>query len=259
MTSRIPPLLEPCLALPPEASLILLTSVLGASSNWLVLRFLYNTLLNPDARLDVAAQDEPKAVLVSFMRDLAFWKENARRIGLDLDKLAAKKRFVFVDGLSGLFLPTQQKLVPGRGSEKTLSSPQLDRVSVDISEAVRQLKAGQENAGKILLVIDQLDLLLAASGDKIDAVALGEMLVGLREVGIIPHLVLLCRQKQEATDNKGSECTRNNCHTIGRLSTGFSTTNTSGNQSRSILTEYSTSGRFSHEFEAVRHRYGKGC
>ncbi|KAL2150009.1 hypothetical protein VTH82DRAFT_7685 [Thermothelomyces myriococcoides] len=44
MTSRIPHLLEPYLSLPPESSLVLLTGVLGASTNWLVLRHLYALL-----------------------------------------------------------------------------------------------------------------------------------------------------------------------------------------------------------------------
>jgi hypothetical protein len=71
MSTRIPPLLEQYLALPPEASLILLTSILGASTNWLVLRHLYSYLKTlPDVGV----------VLVSFMRDGTFWRENASRL-----------------------------------------------------------------------------------------------------------------------------------------------------------------------------------
>lgn len=80
MSSRIPPLLEPYLSLPPEASLILLTSVLGASTNWLVLRFLHSILIGPEVTPEIGFEDEPKVLLVSFMRDLVFWKENARRL-----------------------------------------------------------------------------------------------------------------------------------------------------------------------------------
>lgn len=80
MSLRIPPLLEPYLAIPPEASLILLTSVLGASSNWLVLRFLHTALINPDSSSEIQGEDEVKVVLVSFMRDVNFWKENAKRL-----------------------------------------------------------------------------------------------------------------------------------------------------------------------------------
>jgi elongator complex protein 6 len=79
MTSRIPPLLEPYLSLPPEASLILLTSVLGASSNWLVLRFLHSVLLKQDANLELSSEYDTKVLLVSFTRDFAFWKELGRR------------------------------------------------------------------------------------------------------------------------------------------------------------------------------------
>lgn len=73
MASKIPPLLEPYLALPQEASLILLTSVLGASTNWLALRFLHSALASPE-------DEDVKVVFVSFMRDLAFWKDGSKRL-----------------------------------------------------------------------------------------------------------------------------------------------------------------------------------
>ncbi len=77
MTTRIPPLLEPYTYLPPPESLVLLTSVLGASTNWLVLRFLYDAL-SPNR--DSAAESETAVVLVSFMRDFDFWRDGARRL-----------------------------------------------------------------------------------------------------------------------------------------------------------------------------------
>lgn len=80
MSSRIPHLLEPYLALPSEASLIVLTSVLGASSNWLVMRFLHSALIGSDVASDAGLGDEPKVLLVSFMRDATFWKENTKRL-----------------------------------------------------------------------------------------------------------------------------------------------------------------------------------
>lgn len=80
MSTRIPPLLESYLALPPEASLVLLTSVLEASTNWLVLRFLHSALSSSEISSGVETEDEPKVLLVSFMRDLVFWKENAKRL-----------------------------------------------------------------------------------------------------------------------------------------------------------------------------------
>lgn len=75
-TTKIPPLLEPYLSLPPEASLILLTSVLGASSNWLVLRHLYSYLRSSSGERGA----DVGVVLVSFMRDRAFWREGAGRL-----------------------------------------------------------------------------------------------------------------------------------------------------------------------------------
>lgn len=83
-----------------------------------------------------------------------------------------------MDGLTGLFLP---KLSSSRGGEETLSSPELTAVSGEVQRTIQSLKDA-EGGGNIVLVIDQLDLLLAAGGDQVGAVNLGEMLIGLREV-----------------------------------------------------------------------------
>ena len=85
MSSRIPPLLEPYLALPTEAALLLVTSVLGASSNWLVLRYLCSYLKTAGSRDSVPSEDGPASndvgvVLVSFLRDGAFWRDGSARL-----------------------------------------------------------------------------------------------------------------------------------------------------------------------------------
>lgn len=96
MPAHLPPLLAPYLSLPRESSLLLLTSVLGASTNWLVLRYIYGILLGDGQADDVAsnrrrgevsgeeargdAEAGPKVVLVSFLRDLAFWRDGARKL-----------------------------------------------------------------------------------------------------------------------------------------------------------------------------------
>lgn len=100
---------------------------------------------------------------------------------MDLDKFSAKNRFAFVDGLSGLFLSRQGKPTVGRTDEKVLINPGLASLSQEIHAAVQALKTSQ-GGKKVLLVIDQLDLLLAAGGDEVGAVSLGEMLLELREV-----------------------------------------------------------------------------
>ncbi|KAG0650514.1 hypothetical protein D0Z07_3287 [Hyphodiscus hymeniophilus] len=181
MTSRIPPLLEPYLALPPEASLILLTGVLGASTNWLVLRYLHSTLLRQDGLSEITHQSEDKVLLISFMRDFAFWKENGRRLGIDFDKLVTKKRFAFLDGLTGLFLKAPQKPSSTKGGGVVLSKSDLASVHEEIRQALESLKGREDAEDKVLLVVDQIDLLLAAGGDGITANRLIEMLMGLRE------------------------------------------------------------------------------
>lgn len=86
-----------------------------------------------------------------------------------------------MDGLTGLFLP---KISAVRSEENTLCSPEFAAVSREIQRAIQGLKDTDES--NIVLVIDQLDLLLAVGGGQIGAVNLGEMLMGLREVSDIP-------------------------------------------------------------------------
>jgi len=78
--TRIPPALEPYLQLPSELSLILLTSTLGCSTIWLTTR-LGSRILHPQSDEHGTKQpDEDTAVvLVSFLRDAAFWKNEIRR------------------------------------------------------------------------------------------------------------------------------------------------------------------------------------
>ncbi|KAF4549299.1 Hypothetical protein D9617_22g066440 [Elsinoe fawcettii] len=115
--NRVPALLEEYIKLPPEASLLLLTGVIDATPHWITTRFLSRFLAHAAPRRyqngpdDAAAiehdQEDAAVILVSWMRDLDCWKTEARRgAGLDLSRLAADKRFAFIDGLSSLFLPS---------------------------------------------------------------------------------------------------------------------------------------------------------
>ncbi|KAF1982832.1 hypothetical protein K402DRAFT_457022 [Aulographum hederae CBS 113979] len=128
-SSRIPPLLEPYVY-PPKDSLYLLTGVLNATTNWLVLRYLCAALHDggaqnsrrgvkseenagdaipePGGRGTLGDGDGEKTavVLVSWMRDFDFWRVEARRaVGLDLPKFSENGRFAFIDGLSCFFSP----------------------------------------------------------------------------------------------------------------------------------------------------------
>lgn len=81
----LPPLLAPYVSALPDSSLTLVSSILGATSNWLILRFLHAALSssssNPAFGLD-GLQDgtKKKVVLVSFMRSYEFWRTEAKRL-----------------------------------------------------------------------------------------------------------------------------------------------------------------------------------
>ncbi|KAH7037644.1 uncharacterized protein B0I36DRAFT_359312 [Microdochium trichocladiopsis] len=228
MATRIPHLLEPYLCLPPESSLTLLTGVLGASTNWLVLRYLYSLLANtphtnlhshgPSSSSDpTGSGTEPvRVVFLSFLRDYAFWKDNAARLGIDLDSASAKARFVYVDGLTNLFSGGDGGAAAAAAASSSLSAP-LGRISgsgsarLTLNEPtaaalrdVLELAVGQRPqpttsrpaagggdgggdavAGpaqvKTVLVVDQMDLLVAASGDASLQSGLADALLDIRE------------------------------------------------------------------------------
>ncbi|KAF7924687.1 uncharacterized protein EAE97_010638 [Botrytis byssoidea] len=160
-TRSIPPLLTPYLSLPSESSLILLTGVLGAGTNWLLLRYL-SSIFSPGAEKNgeggAEGEGEVKVVFLSFMRDMGFWREGARKINLDLDKLTQQSRFLFLDGLSSLHLPQTQPPTPGAGTP--LTSPLLPSISNLLTKAITSLSS---SPGKIILILDSPDFLIAST------------------------------------------------------------------------------------------------
>ncbi|KAJ5118881.1 hypothetical protein N7448_010588 [Penicillium atrosanguineum] len=237
----LPPLLAPYLSAQPEASLTLVSSILGATSNWLTLRFLHASLstssnLNASLGLGESHNGSKKVVLVSFLRGWEFWRAEAKRLGLDLARLADKKQFAFVDGLSELFSapqtvnampsvpsiasgPTRTSLpfrsqpgaVPGRGppsaapalamNNDNLARSQteqgivkklhfsgrgiaaLDALERDIASVIQLQKSSMEDGEELLLIIDQPDFLLAATGPVmgIGATEMAEWVSGLQQ------------------------------------------------------------------------------
>lgn len=80
----LPPLLAPYVSSLPDSSLTLVSSILGATSNWLVLRFLYAALSSQSISTfgtdELQNGSKKKVVLVSFMRSYEFWKAEAKRL-----------------------------------------------------------------------------------------------------------------------------------------------------------------------------------
>jgi elongator complex protein 6 len=193
MTTRIPPLLEPFLALPPEASLIVLTGVLGASTNWLIHRYLHTCLASPNRSglaededgLTAVTQNGTKVLFVSFLRDYAFWKDGAGRLGTDLDVAARRGRFVYIDGLTGLFSPVANRSLktssgPGR---RVLSEASSHSLRKELIQALTELQSDGSDSD-IVLILDSPDLLLAASGKELSGQGLQEVLLDAREVSL---------------------------------------------------------------------------
>lgn len=87
--NRIPAAIEPLLRLPPEASLTILTGTLACNPSWLTLRFIGAALAqDPIAGANESNEASARVVLVSWMRDLAFWKNEIRR-GMVCDRTSS--------------------------------------------------------------------------------------------------------------------------------------------------------------------------
>ncbi|KXT13587.1 hypothetical protein AC579_8503 [Pseudocercospora musae] len=140
MTSRsLPSALESYVRLPPEASLILLTSTLACSVNWLTTRFISGALIQDEN----SPEEQVSILLVSWMRDLAFWKTDIRRgTALDISKLSQANQFAFTDCFSDPSITISD-------SEKR------------ITEALSKLSQAADR--RILLVLDNPDVLLATA------------------------------------------------------------------------------------------------
>ncbi|KAI0476072.1 hypothetical protein GGR56DRAFT_693350 [Xylariaceae sp. FL0804] len=239
-SSRVPPLLDGYVRLPPEASLVLLSGVLGSTTNWLLCHYLCSLLLPPppatgsstptttptpssssvqqlQQQQQYGADAGAGVVLVSFLRDYAFWRESAGRLGVDLDLASRRGRLVFVDGLSGLFSSHSPASSPdgGRGPQaptaaaagaaaaapgekekekkhKVLTSATAEHLRGVLGDALDQLQqvraAGgggpgqqQQQQPTTVLMVDQPDLLLAAAGDQLSGQQLRDVLLDLRE------------------------------------------------------------------------------
>ncbi|OAA42728.1 hypothetical protein NOR_04859 [Metarhizium rileyi] len=163
-STKVPPLLEPYLDLPPEAALVLLTNVLGASANWLVLRWVY-ALLRNRPRVD-GGTDDTAVVLCSFLRDGAFWREGAGKMGLDLDALSRSKRFIFVDGLTGLYVPDGEPSTGG-GRDHVLRGGKVEDVNKGVEKAIVEIS---REGRKVVLLMDGMDAWLAMGGAGVLAV-----------------------------------------------------------------------------------------
>ena len=67
----IPPLLSPYICLPPSTSLILLTSTLSTSTNWLVLRYLYHYLRSTGASSRSAPREQQQPQVQGLEREVS--------------------------------------------------------------------------------------------------------------------------------------------------------------------------------------------
>lgn len=153
----IPPLLSPLLQTPPKSgSLSLLTSVLSASTNWLVLRFVY-TALREKSLNDDGTTGEVRVLMISWLRSLELWREVGRKLGVDFSRSG---KLSFLNGLGINF---------GKG---------VRDVEKEILNTVQRLK--NDKGQRVLVILDGVDFLAAAMGA--EATEVMDMVTEIREV-----------------------------------------------------------------------------
>lgn len=91
-----------------------------------------------------------------------------------MEALSRQSRFVFADGLTGMFTGGAAKPAPGT---VVLTSPKVDDIQMQLDRAVTALKS----TGKKVLLVDGMDALMAVS-EGVDELSLQSMLLSLREV-----------------------------------------------------------------------------
>lgn len=110
------------------------------------------------------------------MRDFSFWRDGAARLGVDLELLGRRGRFVFADGLGGsVATPPPGWMIPLSADAGT-----PEDVGRAIGKAVDELKGA--GRGKVVLVVDQVDLLVATATSDSAGREVREIMLELREV-----------------------------------------------------------------------------
>lgn len=115
-----------------------------------------------------------------------------------------------MDGLSRLFLdgappsapPSATAAAVGRGAHGYLEYPRVADVLRSLGAAVAQLQAARGAGGKVVLLLDEPDLLLAtaaADRDGMTSTALGDVIHELREVS--PHADLPPTEEGEGEES----------------------------------------------------------
>ncbi|KAI9888773.1 MAG: hypothetical protein M1814_006278 [Vezdaea aestivalis] len=136
--------------------LTLVTSVLNASSNWFFLHLLQGSFKEKHI-----SEPQDVVVMFSFMRSWAFWKDCALKMGVDLDQAKHKGKLWFVDGLASS-LPSS-KLPQASERPHLPDDRNISQAIDDLSTSIEKAGAAASNQSKLIILIDQIDGLLAAS------------------------------------------------------------------------------------------------
>lgn len=91
--------------------------------------------------------ESPKTniILISWLRDFSFWKDGAKKLGLDLDRSG---QVTFIDGL---------------GTGIGLGEDGIEGLERELLARIKKAKGTDVDGSKVVLVMDGLDFVLAAA------------------------------------------------------------------------------------------------
>lgn len=194
----IPPLLSSTFSNLPYTSLTLLTSTLGATTSWLVVRFICAALRSRGSEIGHGIPTTEghlygqRVVLVSWLRDGAWWRESGRKL--------VKGSYVLGSGLFGAHGESigaddclhiqgmdlgKLQLVDGLSSGLGLNAGGIADVEKAIMRAIGRVESLNDRTS-VILVLDGLEFLLAAT--ECEVLGMLEMIGELREVHISSNL-----------------------------------------------------------------------
>lgn len=191
----IPPLLFSTLCNLPYTSLTLVTSTLGATTAWLVVRFICAALRSRGSEIGHGMPttggglDGQRVVLVSWLRDGAWWRESGRKLVrgsilcLDNWMFCGHGERIGADGcfhFQGINFGKVQ-LVDGLSSGLGLDAGGIADVEKAIMKAIERVESLKDRSS-VILVLDGLEFLLAAT--ECEVLGMLEMIGELREVHI---------------------------------------------------------------------------
>ncbi|KAL9587228.1 MAG: hypothetical protein Q9212_000387 [Teloschistes hypoglaucus] len=131
-----------------QGSLVFLTSVLNASTNWVLLRHVYSALKGQPSP-STEPVDGTAVLFISWLHGSDIWRDGARKLGFNFPD---DGKITFIDALH-----------LGHGLRK-------DGINEVEDVLLKKIKEVETSKNRVLLILDGIDFLLAATEARLDEI-----------------------------------------------------------------------------------------